>query len=142
MNVNTAPYKIKKAADSDIPAMVEIGKACYPGRDVVLGVDWLRARMHDPANLVLLGPNSVGIASVSRRYGFEPKARLDVLACRPSPGKALEALKMVRVMLWWAKERGAKPPFRMDADTGVDFSAFSARLGGKRVESVRYEIPF
>ena len=97
--------------------------------------------IQNPERLVLIGANSVGVAQASWQYGFERRARLDMLGARPVAGAALEALKMVRMMLVWAKEQGAEGTFRLDADTGVDFGPFARRLGGKPVTLTRYEIP-
>lgn len=143
MNVAVeVPYKFRKATEADIPFILALAKELYPDRPVEQGVPWITRAMRDPAHFVVVGPHSAGCCHITKHYGFEPKARLDMLARRPGVTTAtMEALKLLRVMLWWAKDRGAKGNFTLDADTGVDFEPFAKRLGGKRVEYVRYEIP-
>ena len=102
------------------------------------GRQWMRFVITSPERLVLLAPGAVGVAQVFWRYGFERKARLDMLAALP--GSGLSTLKMLRIMLEWAKANGAAR-FNLDADTGVDFAAFSKRLGGTPVTTTTYEIP-
>lgn len=132
---------IRRAILDDMPFIVELAREKYPKRVIDLGIPWMEWAIGNPERLVLVGPNSVGVAQVSWNYGFERRARLDMLGARAASGAALEALRMVRMMLAWAKEQGAQGTFRLDADTGVDFGPFALRLGGKPVTLTRYEIP-
>lgn len=132
---------IRRATLADMPFMVAMAKEKYPVRKVELGIPWMEWALANPERLVLMGDNTIGVAQVSWNYGFERRARLDMLGARPVSGAALEALKMVRLMIAWAKEQGAQGSFRLDADTGVDFGPFARRLGGKPVTLTRYEIP-
>lgn len=146
MNAQADPYKIKQATPADMQFIVELARELYPERmsdpyNVERGIKWLARVMVDEDHIVLLGPNSAGCAHVIQHYGFERRARLDMLACRPLPGFAMEPVKMLRIMLWWAKTRGASGYFRLDADTGVDFAPFAARLGGEPVQATWYKIP-
>ncbi|MFA5897720.1 MAG: hypothetical protein WC829_01275 [Hyphomicrobium sp.] len=132
---------IHVATDADKPFMLALAREKYPGRNIDLGIPWVERCMANPDRLVLVGPNSFGIAQADWLYGFERRGRLDMLCARPQPGVALEALRMVRMMVGWAKSRGCLGTFKLDADTGVDFGPFARRLGGVKVTSVRYEIP-
>lgn len=140
--VNGFEYpSIRKATVDDEAFMFAIAREKYPERAIERGAPWVRWAMKHEDRLVLVGPNSFGIAQVSWFYGFERRARLDMLCARPVSGAALEALRMVRIMVAWAAEHGAEGTFKMDADTGVDFEPFARRLGGKAVTATRYEIP-
>lgn len=110
-------------------------------RQIEQGIPWMERCIQNPDRLVLVGPNSIGCAQIQWNYGYERRARLDMLAARPVPGAALEALRIVRMMVAWGKEKGAVGTFRLDADTGIDFGPFAKRLGGKPVTLTRYEIP-
>jgi hypothetical protein len=44
-------------------------------------------------SLVLIGPGTLGIASCIWRYGFEKRARLDMLAALPGKAGVIEALE-------------------------------------------------
>lgn len=132
---------IRKATLDDMTFMVALAAEKYPARTIELGIPWMEWCLQSPERLVLVGPNSAGVAQVSWNYGYERRARLDMLGCRATPGAALEALRMVRMMLDWARQQGAKGSFRLDADTGIDFGPFARRLGGKPVTHTRYEIP-
>lgn len=133
--------RIHKATLHDMPFIIDMAREKYPARQIERGIEWMEWAIQNPERLVLVSPNAVGVAQVSWNYGFERRARLDMLGARTVPGVALEALKMVRLMLVWAKEQGAQGAFKLDADTGVDFGPFARRLGGKAVTTTRYEIP-
>lgn len=132
---------IRRATLADMPFIVALANEKYPMRMIEKGIPWMEWCIQNPERLVLVGPNSIGVAQVQWNYGYERRARLDMLGARPAPGAALEALRIVRMMLVWAKEKDAVGTFRLDADTGVDFGPFAKRLGGKLVTSIRYEIP-
>lgn len=132
---------IRRATLADMPFIVEMARERYPQRTIDQGIPWMEWAIQNPDRLVLLGPNSIGVAQALWAYGFERRARLDMLGARAVPGAALEALRMLRLMLVWAKEKGAEGTFRLDADTGIDFGPFARRLGGKPVTVTRYEIP-
>lgn len=144
-----SPGPIRLGQVEDIPALVEFALEAYGNRMIPRGEAWVKSGgarwlewcILNPERLVLIGANSVGIAQVAWHYGFERKGRMDVLVSRPGSRTPLETLKMVRLMLSWARQRGAVGSFRLDADTGVDFEPFAQRLGGKPVTNVRYEIP-
>lgn len=138
----TAPLEldgIRKATLADIPAGLALAEAAYPGRGVEKAAKWAEWCINNPDRLVLVSPKGVGIAQVSWNYGFELKGRLDLLYV--AKGSGLEALKMLRIMVAWAKAKGAVGSFAVDADTGVDFGPFVKRLGGTQTKGVRYLIP-
>lgn len=135
---------IRPATLDDLP---EIGRRLirhYAGRatpaQIMRGAKWMIWAINSPARLVLLGPNSFGVAQTAMFYGCERRAAVDILCCRPNAGGSLEALRMVRKMVAWARRRGA-PNLRLDSDTGVDFGPFGRRLGAKPVLVTKYEIP-
>ena len=130
---------IRQATLDDIPFIMALAAEKYPGRDVTKDEPWAKWCIKNPDRLVLVGPSSMGCAQVDWIYGHECKARLDVLAARPGP--IWEALRMLRLMLNWARQKGAIGSFILDANTGIDFSAFSERLGGRKVTVTRFEIP-
>jgi len=131
------PLEIRPATLEDMPFLVALAQEAYPGRGIERGIPWMEWAIQNPERLVLIGPGCAGVAQVSWNYGFERRARLDMLA-----GKShWSTFKMVRHMLAWAKSMGATGNFRLDADTGVDFAPFAKRLGGKPVTLTRYEIP-
>lgn len=141
MNAPVFLDDIRVATEADIPHGMAIAREMYPTRDVDRALSWAKWCIANPDRLVLIGPNSVGCAQIDWIYGFEQKARLDFLACRRVKQAPLEALRMLRLMLNWARSRGVTAPFVLDADTGVDFAPFSGRLGGATETVVRYQIP-
>lgn len=136
-----APPAIRRATLDDIPFIRELALEKYPARQVEQGLSWMLWCLKNPERLVLVGQNSVGMAAMAWNYGFEPRARLDMLASRPVAGAPWEAFRMVRMMIAWAKEQGAQGAFKLEADTGIDFAPFAKRLGGYAVITTRYDIP-
>lgn len=144
MNALFRNSAIRRATEEDIPHGLAIAQQAYPGRGIEKAVEWAKWHLKQPNSLVLVGPATLGIASVVFKYGFEKRARLDMLAALPEKTSVVEALQQVRAMVRWAALQGATGHFRIDADTGVDFGAFARRLGGYEVDSVkypRYDIP-
>ena len=130
---------IRRATEDDIPRILEIARACYPVREVDKVLPWLKWILNHEDRLSLIGAHSIGAASITAHYGFEQRARLDVLASlKPC---SLEAFRMLRIMVQWAQQRGIEGSFRLDADTGVVFEPFARRLGGKAVTTTHYAIP-
>lgn len=136
-----AQETVRRATLADVPVLLEIAKELYADRPVANAESWLRWAIQNPERLVLIGKASAGVAQLSWNYGFERRARLDALGALPGRASAFEALRIVRLMIQWARENGATGTFRLDADTGVDFGPFARRLGGKPVTHTRYEIP-
>lgn len=132
---------IRRATLADMPFIISLAKEKYPARQIELGIPWMEACIQNSERLVLVGPNSAGVAQIGWHYGFERRARLDMLGARPTASSAWEAFRMVQIMVAWAKDEGATGSFRLDADTGVDFGPFARRLGGTPVTLTRYEIP-
>lgn len=132
---------IHQATADDEAFMMAIAKEKYPDRPIERGAPWVRWCMQNPERLVLVGAHSFGIAQTYWKYGYERRARLDMLCARPVSGSVMEALRMVRLMVMWAKEKGAIGTFILDADTGIDFAPFAERLGGTAVAVTRHEIP-
>lgn len=141
MGVSEPPSVIRVATMADMPFMVALAKEKYPNRPVEQGIPWMTDNLQSPNCLVLIGTDSVGVASISWNYGFERRARCDMLAARPVRGAGWEAYRMVKLMIEWAKQNGAKGAFRLDADTGADFGPFARRLGGTASTFTRYTIP-
>jgi hypothetical protein len=135
---------LRPATLEDLPEIAQRLLAHYRGRatpeTIMRGAKWMAWAINNPDRLVLLGPNSFGVAQTGMFYGCERRASIDILCCRPNAGASLEALRMVRKMVAWARRRGA-PSLRLDSDTGVDFAAFGKRLGAKPVTVTKYEIP-
>jgi hypothetical protein len=132
---------IRIATLADIPWMLDLAKECYPERGVERGVPWIVDCISSPRRLVLVGQNSMGVCAITPEYGFELRACVTMLAARRVKTAPLEALRMLRVMLQWARERGAQGSLRLEADTGVDFEAFARRLGGSKKTTSFYAIP-
>lgn len=144
MNALFRNSAIRRATEADIPRGLDIAQRAYPGRGIEMAVDWAKWHLRQANSLVLIGPGTLGIASITFKYGFEKRARLDMLAATPEKSSVVEALQQVRAMVRWAALQGAVGHFRIDADTGVDFGAFARRLGGHEVDPVkypRYDIP-
>lgn len=144
MNALFRNSPIRRATEEDIPHGLAIAQQAYPGRGIEKAVEWAKWHLRQPTSLVLVGPGTLGIASIVLKYGFEKRARLDMLAALPEKTSVVEALQQVRAMVRWAALQGAVGHFHIDADTGVDFGAFARRLGGREVDPVkypRYEIP-
>lgn len=135
---------IRRATEADIPHGLAIAEAAYPGRGIENALDWAKWHLRQANSIVLIGPGTLGIASIVFKYGFEKRARLDMLAASPEKSSIVEALQQVRAMVRWSALQGAVGHFRIDADTGVDFGAFAKRLGGHEVDPglyPRYDIP-
>lgn len=144
MNALFRNSTIRRATEEDIPHGLAIAQQAYPGRGIEKALDWAKWHIKQPNSLVLIGPGTLGIASIAFKYGFEKRARLDMLAATPEKSSVIEALQQVRAMVRWAALQGATGKFRIDADTGVDFGPFAQRLGGHRVDDdlyPRYDIP-
>lgn len=135
------PWNIREATVNDLPFIMQLGKEMYPARDVEKSRQWARWCILDANHYVLVGPNSMGCAELFWSYGCECKARSAVLAARPVAGAVFETLRILRMMITWAKQRGAIGTFTLDADTGIDFLLFAKRLGGKSVTKTHYELP-
>lgn len=129
---------IRRMTEADIPFFLEIAKERYPDRNVALGVQYVRWAMGNANSIVLCGTVAFGVASVSLKYGFEKRGRLDILAAKKGNKAVVEAFQIVRAMVRWSALQGATGHFRIDADTGVDFGPFARRLGGHEVDPVRY----
>lgn len=136
--------RIRPATLADLPEIAQRLIRHYAGRatpaQIMAGAPWMARVLQNRDRLVLIGPNSFGIAQVGTFYGCERRASVDILCSRPSAGGSLESLRMVRKMVAWSKRRGART-LRLDADTGVDFAPFGKRLGASSVLVPRYEIP-
>lgn len=132
---------VRRATLADIPAGVALLRKMYPERGVGDAEDYARWLLSNENRLVLIGSHSLGCAQFTWKYGFEPRARLDFLAAEPAAHDILEPLQIVRMMLAWARQKGAKGTFILDADTGVDFGPFAKRLGGHERVMRRWEIP-
>lgn len=144
MNALFRNSTIRRGVEEDIPWGMEIAKARYPGRDAEKGKEFLLWHLRNPNSIVLRGEYAFGVASIVLKYGFEKRARLDMLVAKAGNPAVLEALHILRAMVRWAALQGAEGHFRVDADTGVDFGPFVRRLGGREVDPVkfpRYEIP-
>lgn len=100
---------------------------------------WLAPLFERRDHTCLRGRYTAGVARITQRYGCEHKAQLVGLAAWPGAG--WEPLRMIRVMVLWAKAMGATGALTLDADTGLDFEPFARRLGGKAITMVKYEIP-
>lgn len=138
------PMPIRPATLGDLPEIARRLMRHYPGRatpaTILRGASWMVWAINSPTRLVLLGPNSFGIAQCGIFYGCERRASVDILCCRPSAGGSLESLRMLRKMVAWARHRGART-LRLDADNGLDFGPFARRLGATAVTVTKYEIP-
>lgn len=144
MNALFRNSSIRLASEDDIPRGIEIAQRAYPGRGIEKAVEWAKWHLRQPTSLVLIGPGTLGIASIVLKYGFEKRARLDMLAALPGNSTVMEALQQVRAMVRWSALQGAVGHFRIDADTGVDFGPFAKRLSGVLVDPrkyPRYDIP-
>ena len=131
---------IRIAIPEDLPGIMALARETYAGRDTDKAEPYIAWAMQQPDRLCLIGVDTAGMASVTSHYGFERKARMDILVGRRTAIAPLEAFRMVKIMVDWAEKMGAKS-FRLDADTGVDFGPFALRLGGHLVDSPRYDIP-
>lgn len=144
MNALFRNSAIRRGREEDIPFMLEVGRERYGDRASEISVPWIKWHLKNPASLVLIGSATVGLASINLHYGFEKRARLDMLAAKHEKQAVFEALQQVRAMVRWAAINGAEGAFKIDADTGVDFGPFAKRLGGVEVDPKiypRYEIP-
>jgi hypothetical protein len=144
MNALFRNSQIRRATIEDIAIGLAIAQKRYPERGVEQGVEWAKWHVRNPLSIVLVGQSTFGVASIVLKYGFEKRARLDMLAALPEKSSVVEALQQIRAMVRWAALQGAIGHFRIDADTGVDFGPFARRLGGHEVDPVkypRYDIP-
>lgn len=131
--------RIRIATAQDIARWLPVAQAAYPDRGVERGLPWIRWCIESPNRIALTGEHSCGIAQVTLKYGFEPRAMLDMLF---SDGRAgIEPLIIVRQMIVWAKAKGAVGRFTMDSDTGIDFGPIARRLGGCSVDIRRWTVP-
>lgn len=113
----------------------------YPGRPIENSRRWFEWLLKSEDRLVLSGSYTVGAAYFNWKYGFEPRAGLEFLASGRRAYAICESLRMVQMMVAWAKEKGAKGGFRLDADTGLNFDSLSRRLGGQEYTTKYWEIP-
>lgn len=135
---------IRRVTEADIPWGMKIAMDRYPGRDVIHATGYIKWCLGSPNHIVLRGDFAFGVASVNMKYGFEKRARLDILAAERGNKAVLESFHIVRAMVRWAALQGAQGAFVIDSDTGVDFGPFARRLGGHEVDPAqnrRYHIP-
>jgi len=133
---------IRQATLDDIPRWLEIAQRVYLERDVSGSKPWAEWHIKSPNSLVLIGRAGVGIASLDLHYGLDLRAKLDLLFSFPELQPGIEPVSMVRIMVRWAKSKGAQPPFLVEFEGGYDPAAIVKRLGGWKVETPRYAIPF
>ena len=131
---------VRVATVRDIPFILEVAQEAYPDRDVVMGIPYMCWCLNSPDRLVLVGQNCFGLARFAWEYGLEARARSEMLASRKGNRAPWEVLQIVRQMLIWAKQRGAKGDFVLDSDTEVDFEPFARRLKGRKTTLVQYKI--
>ncbi len=137
---------IRRAALDDMPRMLDIAEEMYPGRGVKAGWDWMKFQIENRAGdrFVWVGEDSLIVAHIYRQYGYELRARIDMLCARRKKSAIFETLQLVKACRRWAALNGVTAPMKLDADTGVDFGPFARRLGGWQVDPARfpvYEIP-
>lgn len=133
------------AVPNDLDFVMRMGIKFYGSRidtqEKINGAaQWVRHAIADPDRLVLVHPGALGMAHVNWHYGVEGRGYADILCCDPETAGPWTALKMARMMVEWAKGKGADGKFRLSADTGVDFGPFAARLGGRLSPDKIYEI--
>lgn len=137
---------IRPLAFADAPWIAELVLECYPNREVKLGRDWMLAQIANRNGTAFAwrGEDSLIIAHVTRRYGIELIARVDMLCARRKKAAVLECLFLLKAAKRWAAVNGVRRPLILDADNGVDFGPFARRLGGCKVDPdlyPTYEIP-
>lgn len=133
---------IRRATIEDLPFFADLIRHRYGDRfhhpdKCRANLEWLAALFARRDYTCLRGEHSAGVARVLQAYGAEPQAQVVGLAAWPHAG--LEPLRMLRVMLLWARMIGASK-LTLSADTGVDFEPFAKRLGGVKVVKVTYDI--
>lgn len=133
---------IRRATLNDMPGMLELAEECYPGRGVKAGWDWMKWNIENKVGdrCVLVGEHSYIVAQIYKRYGYELRARVDMLCSRKSRKGWIEVVQLVKGIRRWAALAGVVDPFKLDADTGVDFGPIARRLGGWKVDPVRYPV--
>ena len=133
---------IRFATLDDMPRMLEIAEEMYPGRGVKAGWDWMKWNIAnaDGTKFVMVGDDSMIVAHIYRQYGYELRARIDMLCARRQKRAMFEALQLVKACKRWAAVNRVTAPLKLDADTGVDFGAFAKRLGGWKVDPARYPV--
>lgn len=133
---------IRRATFDDMPAMLEIAEESYPGRGVKAGWDWMKWNIENKTGdkFVWIGNDSLIVAHIYKQYGYELRARIDMLCARRSKRAVMEALQLVKATKRWAAVNGVTHPMKLDADTGVDFGPFARRLGGWQVDPVKYPV--
>lgn len=134
---------IRRATIDDLPFFADLIRHRYGERfhhpDVARqNLEWLASLFERRDYTCLRGEHSAGVARIFYAYGAEPHAQVVGIAAWPHAG--LEPLRMLRVMLLWARVSGVGK-LALSADTGVDFEPFAKRLGGMKTTKVIYEIP-
>lgn len=135
--------QIRRATLEDLPFFADLIRHRYGDRfhdpdKCQKNLEWLGQLFSRGDYTCLRGERTAGIARVLAAYGAEPQAQVVGLAAWPHAG--LEPLRMLRVMVLWARTIGASK-LTLSADTGVDFEPFAKRLGGIKVVKVSYDIP-
>ena len=120
------------ASEPDREFIMDLVREMYPNRDVDKAVPWVEWCLTNPDRLVLVGTHSFGIASALWHYGFERHGGMAILCSKPENGSVFEVLRMVKIMIAWAKEKGCTGDFDLAPDSGVDFEPLARRLGGVR----------
>lgn len=133
---------IRRATLDDMPRMLEIAEEMYPGRGVKAGWDWMKWNIENRTGdkFVWVGDDSLIVAHIYKRYGYELCARVDMLCARRAKKAVFEALQLVKAAVRWAALNGVERPLKLDADTGADFGAFARRLGGWKVDPEQYPV--
>lgn len=133
---------IRRATLNDMPRMLEIAEEMYPGRGVKAGWDWMKWNIENRAGdkFVWIGEDSILVAHIFKRYGFELAVRVDMLCARRKKRVLFEAVHLLKACKRWAALNGVTEPLKLDADTGVNFEPFARRLGGYKVDPARYPV--
>lgn len=140
--MTAAHHEIRRAVISDIPGWLSLARGRYPGMDLSGVEKWVEWCIQSPKRLVLVGNATAGVAGLDLWHGIALRAQLIAMFTVPERQPGMEPVAMLRIMVAWARENKAKPPFLIDAQTGVDFGPFAARLGGHPAKEPRYVIPF
>lgn len=122
---------MRRAQPHDVDALLTIAERVYPQFNRQEARAWALQAMTLPDVAVLIEGGTCIIASITRAFWGGPRrCYLLFLFGAPTRKRGWEALRLLRAVDAWRKERGAES-FHFGEDTGLDFSPLAKRLGAK-----------
>ena len=124
---------IRPATVEDIPRILEMADSAYPEQewDAESVARWGEVALQSPNVLCLVGDRAFGLSTVTSPF-YNPKlVRGYMVFLAGVEGCGWEPCKILRAMVSWSKERGARS-FHFGEATNVNLAPLAKRVGAVR----------